>query len=145
MLFIIRFCRSLYLQKLKLGKTHSSFYFVQNKDSFENRTSCLQLMPTRKKKEVLQFIRLWALVSFPPPHFPQRKIIHIKVTALLQCYLNSLLHNNPKSSRTSFSLIINNNNSVIRPLKIREDGNSPCPPATHLIPIHHKVNMVKWW
>lgn len=27
----------------------------------------------------------------------------------------------------------------------RQAGSSPWPPATHLIPIHHSVNMVQWW
>lgn len=61
----IVFCSSLYLRKLKLGKTYM-FLFHTDTDTFEGRTSGLQLMPMRKRKEVLQFIRLLLCYLFLP-------------------------------------------------------------------------------
>lgn len=87
----IRFCSSLYLQELKLGKTHTSLFHTDT-DTFEGRTSGLQLIPMRKRKEVLQFIRLLPCYLFLP---------HVSHRGRLYALINSFVYYKVKSMKFS--------------------------------------------
>lgn len=85
------FCSSLYLQKLKLSKAYI-FLFHTDTDNFEGRTSGLQLLPMRKRKEVLQFIRLLPCYLFLP---------HVSHSGRLHALIYSFVYYKVKSIKFS--------------------------------------------
>lgn len=86
--------------KIKVRQDAYIFLFHTDTDTFEGRTSGLQLIPMRKRKEVLQFIRLLPCYLFLP---------HVSHRGRLYALINSLYIT--KSSLWNFLLLLPNNNN----------------------------------